>query len=85
MRFLSWSAYGCPHYGGQDINEEREQVDLSLNKLRELTGQDIIGWISPDRSESENTPELLVEHGVQYFCDWVKMICHINLRLRMET
>ena len=59
------------HYGGQDINEEREQVDLSLNKLRELTGQDIIGWISPDRSESENTPELLVEHGVQYFCDWV--------------
>ena len=59
------------HYGGQDINEEREQVDLSLNKLRELTGQDIIGWISPDRSESENTPELLVEHGIQYFCDWV--------------
>ena len=58
------------HYGGQDINEEREQVNRSLNRLRELSGQDI-GWISPDRSESENTPELLVEHGVQYFCDWV--------------
>ena len=59
------------HYGGQDINEERELIDRSLNDLRELTKQDVVGWISPDRSESENTPDLLVQHGVDYFCDWV--------------
>ena len=59
------------HYGGQYINEERELIDRSLNDLRELTKQDVVGWISPDRSESENTPDLLVQHGVDYFCDWV--------------
>ena len=59
------------HYGGQDIDEERKQIDYSLSKLRELSGQDVTGWISPDRSESDNTPDLLAEHGVQYFCDWV--------------
>ena len=39
------------HYGGQDIDEERELVNRSINKLRDLTGQDIRGWLSPARSE----------------------------------
>lgn len=59
------------HYGGQDINVERNLITQSLDGLRELTGTEISGWISPDRSESENTPELLVEQGIRYFCDWV--------------
>ena len=59
------------HYGGQDIDQERQQVTRSLDTLRKLSGQDIIGWLSPARSESENTPELLAEHGIKYFCDWV--------------
>jgi len=59
------------HYGGQDINQEREQVKTALGTLRELTGQEITGWLSPTRSESENTPDLLAENGVRYFSDWV--------------
>jgi len=59
------------HYGGQNIEEERELVNSSVNKLRDLTGQNISGWLSPDRNESDNTPELLVDHDIEYFCDWV--------------
>ena len=59
------------HYGGQDIDEERELVNRSINKLRDLTGQDIRGWLSPARSESANTPDLLKEQGIEYFSDWV--------------
>ncbi|NMP32010.1 polysaccharide deacetylase family protein [Thalassotalea sp. M1531] len=59
------------HYGGQDISQERQQVKESLSTLRELSGQAITGWLSPVRSESENTPELLAENGIEYFCDWV--------------
>lgn len=59
------------HFGGQDINDERELVKRSLNGLRDLSGQDITGWLSPARNESENTPDLLAEEGVKYFCDWV--------------
>jgi len=59
------------HYGGQDIEQERECVKRAVEGLRDLTGQPISGWLSPARSESENTPELLVEHDITYFSDWV--------------
>ncbi len=59
------------HYGGQDKRQEREQIKSALGSLRELSGQDVIGWISPARSESENTPDLLAENGIKYFSDWV--------------
>lgn len=59
------------HYGGQDINEEQELIKKSVNRLRDLSKQDVQGWLSPARSESENTPDLLKEQGIRYFSDWV--------------
>lgn len=59
------------HYGGQDIKEETELVKRSLEELRTITGQEVKGWISPAKNESENTPDLLAENGIEYFCDWV--------------
>jgi peptidoglycan/xylan/chitin deacetylase (PgdA/CDA1 family) len=29
------------------------------------------GWMSPARSESSQTPDLLAEAGIEYLCDWV--------------
>jgi peptidoglycan/xylan/chitin deacetylase (PgdA/CDA1 family) len=59
------------HYGGQDKEEEAELVKKSLDGLRELSGQNVTGWISPARNESPNTPDLLASNGIKYFCDWV--------------
>lgn len=59
------------HYGGQDLALETQLVQDSLSQLRELTEQDITGWLSPGRNESENTPDLLSANGIRYFCDWV--------------
>ncbi len=59
------------HYGGQDKAEEAGIVKKALDGLRDITGQPIRGWISPAKNESENTPELLAENGIEYFCDWV--------------
>lgn len=59
------------HFGGQELEQEREQIKAALGSLRELSGQDVNGWLSPARSESENTPDLLAENGVTYFSDWV--------------
>ncbi len=59
------------HYGGQNIDQERALVKESVDTLRELTRQPISGWLSPVRSESENTPDLVAEHGISYICDWV--------------
>lgn len=59
------------HFAGQDSAVENALVDQALGKLRDLTGQEIKGWISPARNESENTPDILAKHNVEYFCDWV--------------
>ncbi len=59
------------HYGGQSLAEEQKLVQSAVNELRELSGQAVTGWLSPDRSESENTPDLLAQEGIKYFCDWV--------------
>jgi peptidoglycan/xylan/chitin deacetylase (PgdA/CDA1 family) len=59
------------HDGGQSKQDESALVKQALNQLRELSGQEVKGWLSPARNESENTPELLAENGIEYFCDWV--------------
>lgn len=60
-----------PHYGGLDKSDEEELIVRSLDGLRKLTGQPVEGWISPSKSQSSNTPELLVKHGIKYMCDWI--------------
>ena len=60
-----------PHYGGQDRTLEDEIIARSLGVLRDATGQAVTGWISPGKSQSPNTPELLLSHGVEYMCDWI--------------
>ncbi len=59
------------HYGGLDEAAEREQIEKSLSILRDASGQKVTGWLSPAKSESENTLSLLAANGVEYACDWV--------------
>lgn len=59
------------HFSGQDPDKEEALVAQALDSLREITGQAIRGWISPAKNESENTPDILARHGIEYFCDWV--------------
>lgn len=61
----------CPHYGGQPRDEEGQLIRKTLKTLRGTSGQAVTGWLSPGKIHSENTPALLAEHGVKYFCDWV--------------
>ena len=66
----SWSM-DTPHAGGLDEAAERELVQRSLSRLRELTGQPVRGWLSPGKFNSPNTPDLIAAEGIEYFCDWV--------------
>jgi len=61
----------APHYGGMDRDEEAVLVSRTLEVLRGATGQPVAGWLGPSKSQSGHTPELLVEHGVRYMCDWI--------------
>ncbi len=66
----SWSM-DTPHAGGLERADEAALVARSLETLRSRTGQSVKGWLGPGKLQSPNTPELLRENGVDYFCDWV--------------
>lgn len=58
------------HHGGLDRDEEAGLIDEALATLTEATGQRPRGWLSPAKSQSWNTPDLLQERGIDYCCDW---------------
>jgi peptidoglycan/xylan/chitin deacetylase (PgdA/CDA1 family) len=59
------------HHGGLDVDEERRLIERSLDVLRNASGQAVRGWLSPAKSESHSTPDLLRAAGVVYVGDWV--------------
>jgi allantoinase len=59
------------HYAGLPPDEERRLIGETLAILRRVSGQRIRGWLSPARSESFATLDLIREAGIDYVCDWV--------------
>lgn len=61
---------GHPQHGDMDRDEEAALIKGVLQTLRGLSGQPVRGWLSPIRSESMNTPDLVAAEGIDYICDW---------------
>lgn len=59
------------HHGGLAEDEERALIARSLEILRRASGQPVRGWLSPAKSESAATLDLIREAGIDYVCDWV--------------
>jgi peptidoglycan/xylan/chitin deacetylase (PgdA/CDA1 family) len=60
-----------PHYGGQPEDEERALVHECLEVLRQTSSRPVEGWISPGKSESTRTPDLLAAAGIRWLGDWI--------------
>ena len=58
------------HHEGMDAAEEQRLVAESLAILRRASGQKVRGWLSPAKSESYATPDLVAAAGCDYLCDW---------------
>ena len=59
------------HYEGLAVEEEQRLVTTSLDILRRVSCQTVRGWLSPAKSESFATPDLVAAAGCDYLCDWV--------------
>lgn len=66
---------------GLDEAVETQLIQGTLDRLEKAGGQRPTGWLSIARSQSFNTPRLLVEAGLSYMCDWV----NDDLPFKMET
>jgi hypothetical protein len=51
-------------------DEEAHYIRSALDGLAEGLGSTPVGWLSPNRSESQRTPQLLAEAGVGYVAEW---------------
>ena len=56
---------------GLPEDEERQLIASARDTLTTAMGHAPRGWHSIARSQSWNTPRLLVEEGFDYMCDWV--------------
>jgi len=59
------------HHGGLAVDDEKKLIDTTLDILRKASGQAVRGWLSPAKSESAATLDLLGAVGFDYVCDWV--------------
>jgi peptidoglycan/xylan/chitin deacetylase (PgdA/CDA1 family) len=59
-----------PHHGGMPEAEERALVQKALRMLHDGGAENIRGWLSPGKSQSALTPEILAEAGMEFLCDW---------------
>ena len=59
------------HHGCLAVDDEKKLIDTTLDILRKASGQAVRGWLSPAKSESAATLDLLGAAGLDYVCDWV--------------
>lgn len=67
------------HHGGMEA--EAALIARSLGLIRQATSDPVRGWLSPARSQSAQTLDLLAAAGVEYVCDW----CNDDMPFEMRT
>ncbi len=53
------------------VEDQRGMIHRTMDRLQDFTGTRPRGWLGPGLTQTEDTPELLAEAGVQYIGDLV--------------
>lgn len=54
-----------------DIDKERALIDATLAVYEKVVGRKAKGWLSSSLRSTPNTPNILAERGLQFFCDYM--------------
>ena len=63
--------HGYSQKNMQKVADERDDIRKTAAAIRSYTGRGPRGWLGPGLTETWETPDLLVEEGFDYVCDWV--------------
>jgi hypothetical protein len=63
--------HGFTQRNMQKVADERDDIRKTAAAIRKFTGRPARGWLGPGLTETWETPDLLVEEGFDYVCDWV--------------
>jgi allantoinase len=70
-RGWEFMGHGFTQKNLQKIADERADIVKTTEAIREFTGRAPRGWLGPGLTETWETPDILVEEGYEYICDWV--------------
>jgi allantoinase len=74
--------HGFTQRNMQKVPDEREDIRRTASVIAEATGRRPRGWLGPGLTETWETPDLLVEEGYEYVCDWVLDDQPVRLKTR---
>jgi peptidoglycan/xylan/chitin deacetylase (PgdA/CDA1 family) len=63
--------HGFTQKNMQKVADERDDIRKTATAIRDFTGKSPRGWLGPGLTETWETPDLLVDEGYEYVCDWV--------------
>ncbi|MFN3004185.1 polysaccharide deacetylase family protein [Mycolicibacterium wolinskyi] len=63
--------HGYTQKNMQKVTDERVDIQLTTQAIERAWGRPPRGWLGPGLTETWETPELLVDAGYSYVCDWV--------------
>ena len=62
-------------------DDERAVIRCTIDTIKNFTGVAPRGWMGPGLAETFDTPDILVEEGIEYVCDW----CNDDQPYRMKV
>ena len=63
--------HGLTQTNMQHVKNEREDIIATRAAIERIAGRRPRGWLGPGLTETWETPDLLIEEGFDYVCDWV--------------
>jgi peptidoglycan/xylan/chitin deacetylase (PgdA/CDA1 family) len=81
-RGWEFMGHGYTQQNMQKVPNEADDIAKTTEVIRAFTGKRPRGWLGPGLQETWETPDLLVEAGYDYVCDWVLDDQPVVLRTR---
>lgn len=63
--------HGFSQKNMQKVANEREDIVRTSKAITDYVGRPPRGWLGPGLTETWETPDILLEEGYDYVCDWV--------------
>ena len=70
-RNWEFMGHGFTQKNMQKVENEADDIARTTEAIAQFTGRRPRGWLGPGLTETWETPDLLVEAGYDYVCDWV--------------
>jgi allantoinase len=71
QRRWEFMGHGFTQKNMQKVPDERLDIQRTRDAITAVVGKPPRGWLGPGLTETWETPDLLVEEGYAYVCDWV--------------